>query len=345
MENRKQYNGLDVLKLIMALLVTQRHIIQIFFPESSRWRIIIGCWLSNLPVPVFFTIAGFFLFGKLRDDCPDSGVIYRYCARIFRLYVIWSILYLPIDIFNWYHGERKIKEGILTYIKRFFFDSTIPQLWYLPALAAACLLVWFLYRQGLKLWQLLAVGLVLYIIGCIGDNWYFNQQLPMKVQQLFAIYNRWFLTMRNGVFYGTFFVSLGLVFAKIRWRPPLWIAFTGSVISIALMYREVVRCQNINMVFAAVPAACFLFLFAEALPLADSPVYPRLRGTSEWIYLAHYYFFHFLAWLRPWLSTGLQVPFTSRTITLMILIPLTVFAWCMACLSETVYGRWLKKFI
>lgn len=337
MEKMRQYPGLDVVKLVMALLVAQRHIIQIFFQESSRWRLLIGSWLSNLPVPVFFTIAGFFLFRKVgRED--GGAVVRRYCGRILRMYVVWSLLYLPIDLFNWYNGTRDVKGGILTYIHRWFFDHTIPQLWYLPALIVACLLVWGMYRAGLKLWQILLIGGLLLVIGCVGDNWYFNQQLPWKWQQALAWYVRWFLTMRNGVFYGTFYVALGLMFAKTAWRLPFVVAVAGAGLSLYLMYREVLRCQNINMLFTAAPAAYFVFTAAEAVRLPDSPWFPRLRGVSEWVYLAHYYFFHFLVWLRPWNP----VPFTSKTVTVMILVPLLVFSLAMVRASEMPWGKWIR---
>lgn len=339
MEKAKQYPGLDVVKFVMALLVAQRHIIQIFFPETSRWRLIIGSWLSNLPVPVFFTIAGFFLFRKVRSDSPDSAVIRSYCGRILRLYVVWSVLYLPIDFFNWYNGTRDVKAGILTYVHRWFFDHTIPQLWYLPALIAACLIVWFAYSRGMKVWQILMMGSVLLAIGCVGDNWYFNQQLPLRYQQALAQYVRWFLTMRNGVFYGTFYVALGLMFAKTKRRLPFWAAVIGTGVSLGLMYKEVVRCQNINMLFTAAPTAYFLFTAAEAVTLPDNRLFPRLRGISEWIYLMHYYFFHFLVWLRPWNP----VPFTSKTVTVMILVPLLIFSWVMVRLSELPQGKWLRR--
>ena len=65
MEKKKQYNGLDIMKVIMAVLVAARHMIQLFYPAESKWRLVIGAWLSNLAVPVFFITAGFFLFNKV----------------------------------------------------------------------------------------------------------------------------------------------------------------------------------------------------------------------------------------------------------------------------------------
>ena len=197
MEKRRQYPGLDVVKFFLALLVAERHVIQIFFVEGSRWHVLIGSWLSNLGVPVFFTISGFLLFQKVDGGHPDPGVIRRFCTRSLKLYVIWSGLYLVTDWYNWYHGSRDVAEGITTYLRRFVFDSTIPQLWYLPALALAGFLVWAAYVKGMRLWQILAVGAVLLTIGCLGDNWYFNQRLPMIFQNALQVYWRLFITLRS----------------------------------------------------------------------------------------------------------------------------------------------------
>ncbi len=342
MGHRRSYHGLDVLKICMALLVAQRHIIQIFFGEDSRWREIIGSWLSNLPVPVFFTIAGFFLFGKLDEVHPDHRIVRRYCGRILWLYVFWSVLYFPIDIFNWYHeAGHSVGRGVAAYLRHFVFDSTIPQLWYLPALFTACLVVWAAYTHGVRIWQLLLAGILLFALGTIGNNWYFNQRLPMALQDLLRLYERYFFTLRNGVFYGVFFVSLGLMFAKVRWRPPFWASAAGALLCLAATCWESIRYHEVNFVFTTAPAAYFLFTTAEALHLPDSRIYLRLRGMSEWIYFSHFYFFHFLVWTRRWNP----VPFNSKTVTAMIMGSVLLFSWCMVRLSETEYGRWLKRLI
>ena len=40
---KQQYYGLDLLKFIMAVLVAARHVIQIYYPAESKWRLVIGC--------------------------------------------------------------------------------------------------------------------------------------------------------------------------------------------------------------------------------------------------------------------------------------------------------------
>lgn len=365
MEKKQQFYGLDILKFVMAVLVAARHMIQVFYAADSRWRLLVGSWLSNLAVPVFFIIAGFLLFRKVpsprdRDrgrlsagdgkgaadaECAaghaDRGsacelrrtarrTVLTYCWRILKLYLLWCVIYWPIDIYNWYHGTQSVREFAAHYIRSFFFSSTIAQLWYLPALIVACLIVWLCYSWGMSIWQILFVTGILFVMGCIGDNWYFTQYLPQDWQQLIYAYGQHFMTMRNGVFYGSFYVCLGLLFAKKSWKLPLWMSAAGSVVFVYAAYREVRHCQNINMVFMAAPAACCLVEAALQLRLADRKLYPRLRAMSEWVYLSHFYFFYIFSWTAPWNP----VPLTERNIMLFIFVPMVVFAWCMACLAE-----------
>lgn len=354
MEKKVQYYGLDILKLAMAVLVAARHMIQVFYAAESRWRLLIGSWLSNLAVPVFFIIAGFLLFRKVpelpgipagdkRRQARGAGrkKVFSYCARILKLYVLWCVIYWPIDFYNWYHGTEGAREFIAHYIRSFFFSSTIAQLWYLPALIAACLIVWFCYSGGMRIWQILVVSGLLFVMGCIGDNWYFTQYLPVKWQQVIYAYGQHFITMRNGVFYGSFYVCLGLLFAGKKWKLPFWMAVAGSAVFLYVAYREVRHCQNINMVFSAAPAAFCMVEAALQLKLKDRKLYPRLRGMSEWIYLSHFYFFYVFSWTAPYNP----VPLTERNIALFIFVPMALFAFGMVCLSERQRFAWVNKLI
>ncbi len=344
MVEKRQYNGLDVLKVTMAVLVAARHMIQIFYPAESKWRLVVGAWLSNLAVPVFFITAGFFLFRKVdRENQKESKkAIIGYGIRIFKLYLLWSVIYLPIDYINWRNGQDKdVARAVIYYVQAFFFSSTTVQLWYLPALLAASVLVGAAYRRGVKIWQLVAPGAVLFGIGCICDNWYFNQQLPMRLQLLLNVYFRYFLTVRNGVFYGFFFVALGLWFAKTKIKIPFRAALAGAFGATGLMLYEVIRCSNTNMVFTSAPAAFFLFAAASEVRWKDRKLYPRLRAASEWIYLSHVYFFHLYGWAARWNP----LPATKKGIAVSILAPMLLFAWFMAWVSEKKGFSWVKKLI
>ena len=64
MVEKRQYDGLDVVKAAMAILIAARHMIQVFYPAESKWRIVVGAWLSNLGFRFFFILAVFCLFCK-----------------------------------------------------------------------------------------------------------------------------------------------------------------------------------------------------------------------------------------------------------------------------------------
>lgn len=341
MDVKKQYNGLDLVKFILAILVASRHLIQVFFTSDSRAHLLIGSWLSNLAVPSFFIISSFFLFRKVDKERPDRAQIGKYCKKALKLYLIWSAIYLPIDLYNWAGGESTIREGIRDYVQSFFFSSSIVQLWYLPALCVAGLLVWFCYTRGMKIWQILMVTGCLFIVGTIGDNWYFNEQIPHKLHLMVRWYERYFVTMRNGLFYGSFYFAIGLLFARTKWRLPFWAAVIGTVVGLGLMYQEVSHCSNTNMVFSAVPAVYCLFTAASAVNWKNRPLYGRLRGMSEWIYLSHFYFFYFFSWTSPWNP----IPMNNKSVMVMIMTAILLFAWGMVRLSETKQGKWLKQLI
>lgn len=343
MTEKRQYNGFDVMKIILAVLVSARHVIQIFYPAESKWQMVIGSWLSNLAVPGFFVMSGFLLFNKMEDGrMPnDKAVIRQYCWRIAKMTLIWSVLYLPIERLNWRGSGITVKEWAFHYIKNFFFDHPIPQLWFLPALLTACLLVWFCYYAGMKVWQILMAGWLLFCLGYIGNNGYFNQNLPLNFWRLLELYNQYFITMRNGVFYGTFFVAMGLCLAKAKRQVPFCLAIPGFFVSVILMYLEVKRFGNINMVMASVPAVFFMISVARDVTWKNQKLYPRLRNLSQWIYLSHYYFIH----LFSLTAKRNPLPLTKKGIMVSVFAPMTAFCILMVWLSEKKSFSWLKNLV
>lgn len=265
--------------------------------------------------------------------------VYKYCWRILKLYVLWCVIYWPIDIYNWYHGTATIKESVIFYIRSFFFSSTIAQLWYLPALITACLIVWCVSLGARYVTPALIVTGALFLAGCLGDNWYFTAMLPQKIQNLIYLYGQHCMTMRNGIFYGSFYVCLGLVFAKKTRNLLFLVSFALAVFFCWVMKKEVTHCGNINIVISAAPTAFFLTESALSLRLPDWKLFTRLRAMSEWVYLSHFYFFYFFSWtakINP-------LPLTEKNIMLCIFIPMLIFAWGMACLGER--RTWVRKLI
>ena len=354
---KQQYYGLDLLKFIMAVLVAARHVIQIYYPAESKWRLVIGCWLSNLAVPIFFLIAGFLLFQKIPAQLPNDTnttdtdiknswpIARRYICRILKLYILWCMIYWPIDIYNWVQGNETIAQAVLFYLHSFFMSATITQLWYLPALAIASFIVWLFYRTKAKTWMLLLFTGILFILGCICDNRVLLEHTPETLQAILQAFVRWytprFMTMRNGVFYGSFYVALGAWSAKReRYLSPVPAAL-GSLFFLSVMYIEVSLCSNANMVLSAAPAVVCLTELALNLTGTGSRFFLFLREQSEWIYFSHYYFIHLFTWTIHYNP----LPMTKTNIMLSVLVPMFLFTLLISFLSHRKHGKWLRALI
>ncbi len=341
MNNRREYCGLDILKFGMAILVAMRHMVQFYYSVDDRLQVIIFRWLSNLAVPVFFIIAGFLLFRKISHTDKEKGwkIVSGYAWNCLKLYILWSIIYLPVDIYNWRLSGTTAIEAIKEYIRYFFFSSSIVHLWYMLALAEAVLIVWLLYRVGLKIWTILAITGALFVVGCICDNWYFTQKAPMIFQEFVWWYAPKFMTARNGIFYGSFYVALGLWLSKKNWHMPALLSASLSVIFLALMYKEVTHCFNTNMVFMAAPAAVCITELSLSLNVVKSYIFTILRRMSAWIYFLHMYFLYAFGLTAIWYPMQL----TTRNITICLLTEILTFSLLISLLQSKI--KWLGKLI
>lgn len=150
-----------------------------------------------------------------------------------------------------------------------------------------------------------------------------------------------FLTTRNGVFYGSLYVTLGLWFSRKQWHMPPLLAAAGSLIFLGVMYKEVSTFSNANMVFSAVPTVVCLVELAMGLKGNSSRFFLFLREQSQWIYFSHYYFIHLFSWTIHYNP----LPMTKKNIMLSVLVPMFLFTFFISFLSHRQHGQWLRKLI
>ena len=195
---------LDLLKVLLAVVVILRHCGQQFYSPESLFVKIITCSISPIAVPTFFTISGFLLFRKE----VSVNVLKRQAFRVIRLYLLWSLIYSPI-IVRYAQKKESVSKLLISFLRKFFFGGAYYHLWFLPSLAVALCITYTLWKLVRNNNYLLLIALVLYVIGTIVDTYHF-----------FSPYTDWklykdiFLTTRNGVFFGFFFVVIGKVIAE-----------------------------------------------------------------------------------------------------------------------------------
>lgn len=352
-----RYQGFDILKVLMAYCVAERHLLQFLMLEEGalEWLIVRG--LSSMAVPLFFVMSGFFLFRKL-DGTGDFKRVRDYAIRIIRLYVIWSVIYFPLDL---YYGciapGLPVGPWMKYYVRAFLFCSNAFPLWYLPALACAVLFIWFLNRSNIRTELILAAGAVLYVYACIVDNYHVNVYLTGFLKQFSRWYTNIFMTTRNGFFYGTYFVGLGLYLAKKKYRPTLLMSIAGSVLSVGIALFEAKKLDPVNMLMSSMLVAYFVFCLFEKFRFeGDGPAVKTVnivsdisRSLSQWVYLSHELFIFATVYVYgqiiPRIMPGLVLGWDAKTFSVIYIILLTAVTLPLAILCYFKKFKYLKLFI
>ena len=161
---KKKYNGLDIGKFLCAFLILFYH----YFSEHRGLPTIIEEALSLYAVAValFMLISGFLTFNKIKslESREDRwGVVKRQALRIFKIYLLWSIVYIIYSISRW-DFQNITLSFVLWQIQGWIFNSTFYTIWFMPALAIG-LIVAFWLTEKLPVWLCTMLGIVLYVIG------------------------------------------------------------------------------------------------------------------------------------------------------------------------------------
>ena len=95
--NKKTYIGIDVFKLICAVLIIYMHT---YCFDGG----VIGSWIKNIlasvGVPFFFIVSGYFFAKGTENAVNPKAYVKKYLLRILKIYVAWTIITLPVSWYN-----------------------------------------------------------------------------------------------------------------------------------------------------------------------------------------------------------------------------------------------------
>jgi serine/alanine racemase len=173
-------------------------------------------WFINVfarcAVPFFFMTNGFFLKDKIYDN-RKLGI---YIGKIVRMYMLYTILYIPLILYN-YKKVYPTSEYLIHFLKGFFVGGLYMQLWYFPAAIIAVLLLHLcLVTLKLNVRKVVAISFMLYIIGCMGNSYQSLIVSNVYMKKILDFYESYFSTTRNGIFMGFLFVTLGYVIYSVN---------------------------------------------------------------------------------------------------------------------------------
>ncbi len=292
MKKHREYTGIDLFKLFFSFFVIFIHC----HPEGTL-SFVIANGIGRLAVPFFFVVAGYFLAQKILSSSSEAWQtgVYAFLKRIFKMYLIWSAIYLPLMLVIFLVGRGYTPlECLVEYLRAFFFTGSFSHLWYLPALLTGAAIVSLLCKK-LDLRVIFALGLLLFFVGIFNEA--YSGLCPPVLKDFFEdLYNPVFERTRNGLFFGTVFVAMGFLFAKSeQFGKGILPDIVGTVCFTALMCLEGYLLDHYGisqgrygMYLMALPATLFCFRLARKieLPIKEQTAY-AMRKMSTMIYLLH----------------------------------------------------------
>lgn len=285
----KQIYIFDIMKFIFSFFVIALHTLYLIPNYFQDIRILIV--IFHLAVPVFFIISGYLLFRKIEIPLNKKGeeIIFKYLKHILFLYLLWTLIYLPINIYG------AVIEGVSVFD---FFKYTIRKLlfvgesyyswnlWYLHGLLLAVIMVYTLLKCKIKPKYIVVFGIVIFGFGILLDqilgNTQFINSLPIFVKKLLNLYQWLFERVRNGIFKGFPYVAIGMLVAhrktKISWKYSFLLFVTGMIF------------YYCNIQFGLLIYATGFFLCLLCIPIKSCKKAEYFRKSSLLIYLLHMIF-------------------------------------------------------
>ena len=301
-QTRKKYNAIDIAKLICSFLVIAIHI-KPFGATDNNILIYINDGIQNfiarIAVPFFFISSGYFLYKKSSKNKYNAYYSKKYIIRVFKLYIIWTIIYLPLSLFYLFRVNNvDVFQTLLGYLKKCALVGSYTHLWYLHALIVSVIIISVFLKCRVNPKIIILISFILYIIGLFGNSW-FGFILPLKkisspIWEVLRFIKSIIATTRNGVFFGFFFVSLGMSFAYYGNTITKKTAIIGLIISLVLWGGEFLYLNHLqlpklgyDMSLFLAPSAFFLFSYLEKVELPDNKIYYTLRIVSSLIFYTH----------------------------------------------------------
>lgn len=172
------YFSIDIFKLICSYLVITIHCTP-FMVFGNTINLALVSTVSRIAVPFFFACSGFLFFKNLEynnekiKNCESNRKkLFKYVGRVVLLYIIWSAIYLVIQIPEWYSTGWLSLNAFIDYFISCFRSSSYYHLWYLLDLVYAILFA-YLIMSLLKRKIIYILALVLYLLGILVYSYYF----------------------------------------------------------------------------------------------------------------------------------------------------------------------------
>ena len=273
----KTYNGLDLLKFIMALFVVMIHVKPNVHSEVLTTML---DPIMSIAVPIFFILSSVLIFNKLTKAGGGYAPLIRYSKRLSILYLCWLVIVWFV-LFKRPYIADGFPYGCLEFVKDLFFGTTFPGSWFLSALLVSVVLV-YVGCQTIGKYAVLGIALFLSLyVSCI-------DMIPEYMRGLYE----WYATnVRQEVILSfpsqMIWVAIGMVIGtNLDYIIPRkkaiypWVLGLTIVCYVASLFLHLILVKYIWVI-----SVCLIAFFID---LPDKHIYKRIRNYSILIFLFHF---------------------------------------------------------
>ena len=165
--SKKNYNSIDLWKFIFAFTVVSIHTHPLENVNNITIQKVFSIFAS-MAVPFFFLASGYLIAIKMNlgyEDC-NWGRIKKTTSKIFKMYMVWNLVYLPLTIYHFISTSTPLPKAILLYFRGLLLigeQYNSWPLWYLLSTIYSLIII-YLY---LKRWKSTESLIVLSVISSI----------------------------------------------------------------------------------------------------------------------------------------------------------------------------------
>ena len=308
---RKQYSGIDIGKLICAVLVVILHAVETssFFPCEIKFV------FTRFAVPFFFMCSGFFFERGISQAADEKKYFIRYEKHLLIIFAIWTALYFPFTLASYIQnnpGASVIKITLLL-IRRMFVIGAVP-FWYLLAMILSVPFLYFCKKRENN--KLLTIAVVL---GLLLGLLYTCFQGALSQFALYQYYRNAVYTVFswefNFIMYGIPFMGIGYLISAFNVKVSVKVSATVLAVTTllrlvefnlpAIFPGEFWENNELSVAFIFQAMAYFL-LMKEITPGIKKSTSLTIRSLSATIYYTHVFFLYEL--LNPVLLEYTSLP-------------------------------------
>lgn len=307
LDRNGSFKAIDCFKILMAIIVIAIHT----NPQNSFDNATLKFFFFNIyeiAVPFFFTTSGFLVWNKIHNASKEDKLvrIKKWISKTFRLYWVWTLIYLPFTIYGFYLDGIGIVKSIIFFFRNFLLvgqNFWSWPLWYLLGMLVAGLILYIIVKYEIKDYVIYFIAFILAIIGALLNYFHECGIMSIIVEPYFKLFN----TTRNGFFEGFPYIVIGIAVAShgvLRSKVILY----GILLVSFIIHMMEIKLATFFMTYA-------LFSIVMLFDLKDRKdyFYRNCRLTSTILYFVHMIWVGCLTLIYPQLN-----PFAMFVLTLLL---------------------------